>query len=56
MMRIRRYISLNDIFLENKWEIAAGKVCLLVVEDFDSLVRCLKTENDVKFYLSIWVT
>ena len=32
------------------------KVCLLVVEDFDSLVPCLKTENDVKLCLSTWVT
>ena len=34
------YIIKNDIFIENKWEIAIGKVCLLVVEDFDSLVPC----------------
>ena len=33
-----------------------GKVCLLVVEDFDSLTPCLKTENDVKLCLSTWVT
>ena len=31
-------------------------MCLLVVEDFDSLDPCLKTENDVKFCLSTWVT
>ena len=27
----------NYIFIENKGETAVGKVCLLVVEDFDSL-------------------
>ena len=32
------------------------KGCLLVVEDFDSLVPCLKTENDVKLCLRTWVT
>ena len=31
-------------------------MCLLVVEDFDSLVPCLKIENDVKLCLSTWVT
>ena len=31
-------------------------MCPLVVEDFDSLVPCLKTENDVKLCLSTWVT
>ena len=50
------YIIKSDIFIENKWEIAVGKVCLLVVEDFDSLVSCLKTENDVKHRLGTWVT
>ena len=46
------YIIKNYVFIENKYEIAVGKVCLLVGEDFDSLVPCLKTENDVKFCLS----
>ena len=50
------YIIKNDIFIENKWEIADGKVCLLAVEDFDNLVPCLKTENDVKLCLSTCVT
>ena len=50
------YSIKNDIFIENKWEIAVGKVCLLVVKDFDSLVPCLKTENDVKLCISTWVT
>ena len=46
------YIIKNNIFIENKWEIAVGKECLLV----DSLVPCFKTENDIKFCLSTWVT
>ena len=50
------YIIKNGIFIENKWEIAIGKVCLLVVEDFGRLVPCIKTENDVKLCLSTWVT
>ena len=51
-MRILRYISLN----ENKREIAVGNVCLLIVEDVDSLVPCLKTEKDVKLCISTWAT
>ena len=31
-------------------------VCLFCPEDFDSLIPCLKTENDVKPRLSTWVT
>ena len=31
-------------------------MCLLVLEYVDSLVPCLKTENDVKICLSTWVT
>ena len=50
------YIIKNDIFIEIKSEIAVGKVCLLVVEDFDSLVPCLKIENDVKLCLRTWGT
>ena len=38
------YFIKNDIFIENKRMIAVVKVCLLVVEDFDSLVPCLITE------------
>ena len=50
-------ISLKIIFsLKINGEIAVGKVCLLVVEDFDSLVPCLKPENDVKLCLRTWVT
>ena len=45
------YIIKNDIFIE----IAVGKVCLLVVEDFGSLLPCLKIENDVKLCFSTWV-
>ena len=35
-----------DIFIENRIENAIGKVCLFVVEAFDSLVPCLKNETD----------
>ena len=31
-------------------------MCPLAVEDFGSLVPCVKTENDVKLCLSTWVT
>ena len=31
------YIIKHYVFIENKQEIAVGKVCLLVVEDFGSL-------------------
>ena len=50
------FIIKNYIFIENKREIAFGKVCLLVVEGFDILGPCLKTENDVKLCLRTWVT
>ena len=46
------YFIKNDIFIENKRMIAVVKVCLLVVEDFDSLMPCLITEYDVKLCLS----
>ena len=55
-MRICRYISFKMIISENKGDIAVGKVCLLVAEDFDSLVPCLNTENDIELCLSTWVT
>ena len=50
------YIIKVIFSLKKKCEIAVGKVCLLIEEDFDSLVPCLKTENDVKLCLSTWVT
>ena len=56
MMEIRVISLENDILIENLRENAVGKVCLLVVEDFDSQVPCLKTENDVKLCLSTWLT
>ena len=58
MMRIRCFniYHYNDIFIGHKCEIAVGKVCLLVVEDFDSLDPCLKTENYVKFCLTTCVS
>ena len=39
----------NDIFIENKRENAVGKVCLLVVEYYDSLVPCLKMKMTSNF-------
>ena len=51
-MQIRRYISLKYVLIENKLEIAVGKVCLC----FGSLVPYVKAENDVKLCLSTWVT
>ena len=50
------------VFIGNKQEIGFGKVCLLVVEGFGSLVFYVKTENDVNFvsahgshYAQIWL-
>ena len=39
----------NDILIENKRENAVGKVCLLVVEDFDIQVPCLKLKMTSNF-------
>ena len=55
MLRIRRFISLRNMFSLKIKEIAVGKVCLLVVDGFGSLVHCVKTENDVKL-CHTWVT
>ena len=59
MMWIRhyrcKYVIKDDIFIESQCEIAVVKVCLLVVEDFDSLVPCLKLKMTSSF-VSAWVT
>ena len=43
------------IFSLKKMRNCHWKVCLLVVEYFDSLVPYVKTENDVKLCLSTWM-
>ena len=57
IIKIHRYILLKNMFpLKMNKKIAVGKVCLLVVEGFGSLVLCVKTENDVILCLSTWIT
>ena len=53
------YIIKKMFSLKINKKIAVGKVCLLAVEEFGSLVPCFKTENDIKndiiLCLSTWV-
>ena len=53
---------LKYVFIDNRSEIAVGKVCPLVVEGFGILVPSAKAENDVNFvsaygshYAQIWL-
>ena len=45
MMQIRRCISLKMVFPLKINEKLPLEKCLLVVEDYDSLVPCIKTEK-----------
>ena len=62
-MRIRSYTSLKMIFsLKINEKLPLEKVCLLAVEDFDSLVPCLNLKMTSSFvsahgshYAQIWL-